>query len=1728
MKNTRRRFAAIVLAVVLAMGTVAPAAFAEYMEYTEYHADGYYDNAQEEQYYAKCEVTQYESPSNEYHYYCEAYYTAYEAAEPASDAPLYWTATSTALPVVADDFTFTNPRYVTDGSITIEAVAGLSGDLYYVIANNLAGLPGVGAPTGNAASPLVLGEAVGSNIANWQWLRVYQVSAGNVVAYRQVRIPYYAIGVLLFGPEDLGTLAPGAMLWFGDATGPGAFSNFRIDADLQIVHLPGGSELRIPFRSGYGGYFYGNSLNFMPWGPGQALFRERWNQIGPGPNFPDALRNAPTPITIIADGGNLRFYADSATPLLNVNDNSFDIGRIGFQMYGDAEAIVNNFRISNIRVASQPPDDNGNGYTPPDEPVVVGDFTLAAPRDVADGSIEIADVDGLTGTLYFVIANSVSELPTTGPIAAVAGAAPLALNTPVGTNISDWQWLRVYQVVAGDIVAYREVRLPYYAIGTLLFGPDDLGLITGSIAVANVDNFVMEADIRMPSSVADWPELQFRLRDIPWYHIRLAMNAAGHVWVTSGQVDWSNPITGPTPTHNLGSRLDGSDYVSIRLVADGTEISLYRGDGSLVFTAIDNIFTVGTLTVYADTGMEAYVNNIRVNRIRPTSQPPGTDPDGDIIFDENVADIDDGYIIIDSIDGMGATRLYYVLADSEMIGSPIGANISTITGNMPLTLGAPISLGSNPADITTRFVRVFETDENGIIIRLVQAWIPWNRIGTLMDTPDLAGPYDAGQRWFFGEEDWGDYRLQVELGWNGTAYGAGWPGFLVHFRIQEDRIGGPGHPGDYLYITQGNIALQRYYGGWITHIPGEIDMTTAPLHLVLEVHGNMVRVWDGTRSLITSATVFNSGATRPHGRMGLFLDGVYAEVNNLRLNRIRPNDDPPEPPPPRDLMNQQAVENVGVWPIARPVAGQFPTGLYLYRFRPGTSQMNITGAGGANNFHQTITWYPEVPDTFEPNTQYTATLRLGSQNNNRTFAYFPLSVAETLSGLPTDGVQSITARHDGHDLVIDIAFVSTGAREAASRVMHEDFSLENADARNVHGLGNYFRHGPQDNNRHGLSTWRDNAGPGGSGAPLSFVRESADEGIGNEMVIGFVRESTHAPGNVSQAFRDNWITAGVATTRDRNNNNLGTNRGNTSAFETTYGFIESSIQFDVMRGAWGAFWTFAYMVDFFDQHPDQQGATGTEIDVVETFHAWRGPTDSPAGPNTFNNALHFNGYGMHHSGGSQNHNSTTLADIFGGEHVNVYDGNFHNFAVEWTPSYYIFFLNGREIARFGEGHFGNRIMQNPSYLKFSIEASDWAGGLWGGGAHVPFVEDESGEFRVDFVSVWNGPRPNIVTYMANGGTGSMDESLVVRGNAYTVAANAFTRNGYNFTGWNTCPNGTGTAHAAGSAITTSTNIVDITLYAQWEAATLPVFSLHAFNNGVINNQSLANGGTIRIWTRLDGANALVPFAGLNVTAAFSNGESAMHLVNINRLWNNQNYVNFVDVNMHAPWQRIYLTATLHGQVVELTLVNPRFFSLQAFNNGTINNQSLANNGVIRIWTQLMGTNALVPNSLVVTAVDQDNNNAMHLVRINEPWANPGFVNLVDVNFDAPWQRIYFTATVFGQTVELVLINPRPPVVPEFSLNVFNNGVINNQSLANAGLIRLWTRLDGVNANVLITEITAVDQDGNDAMVHLRRINTVGVSPQNGFDVNFNAPWQRIYLTVTAYGQTLELTLVNPS
>ena len=77
----------------------------------------------------------------------------------------------------------------------------------------------------------------------------------------------------------------------------------------------------------------------------------------------------------------------------------------------------------------------------------------------------------------------------------------------------------------------------------------------------------------------------------------------------------------------------------------------------------------------------------------------------------------------------------------------------------------------------------------------------------------------------------------------------------------------------------------------------------------------------------------------------------------------------------------------------------------------------------------------------------------------------------------------------------------------------------------------------------------------------------------------------------------------------------------------------------------------------------------------------------------------------------------------------------------------------------------------------------------------------------------NAPN-HTVTFNSNGGTGSMSPQIANVPTALTL--NTFTRSGYNFAGWNTAANGSGTAYANGA---TYSFAADITLYAQW--TTLP-------------------------------------------------------------------------------------------------------------------------------------------------------------------------------------------------------------------------------------------------------------------------------------------------------------------
>ncbi|MCL2270523.1 MAG: glycoside hydrolase family 16 protein [Treponema sp.] len=328
-------------------------------------------------------------------------------------------------------------------------------------------------------------------------------------------------------------------------------------------------------------------------------------------------------------------------------------------------------------------------------------------------------------------------------------------------------------------------------------------------------------------------------------------------------------------------------------------------------------------------------------------------------------------------------------------------------------------------------------------------------------------------------------------------------------------------------------------------------------------------------------------------------------------------------------------------------------------------------------FTQTIEWTPAVSKTFAAGTQYTAALKLNPVNG---YTFEGTTLAD-INGLPTDGVEDISLEINGRNLVIRIAFKSTANENADPQIIFSDEFEGTALDRSKWDLCPEW-------DRQGRSSWRDDmVSVGGGSLHLKFRRDAA---------LGRSKSS-------NSRIANNWIRSGAIRTRSKNGQII---------FENGYGYYEARIQFPVVEGTWGAFWlmteTQALVGD--------EGVDGTEIDIVESIHNQTGQ---------YNAAMHWNGYGDRHksagSGGS-------------GKPVAVYDGKFHVFALDWSPSEYVFYVDGIEFWRSDGGpHYNNSgINQNQNYIKLSVEGADWAGTLPTGFSEA--------EMLIDYVRVYNQPK----------------------------------------------------------------------------------------------------------------------------------------------------------------------------------------------------------------------------------------------------------------------------------------------------------------------------------------------------------------------------------------------------
>ena len=129
------------------------------------------------------------------------------------------------------------------------------------------------------------------------------------------------------------------------------------------------------------------------------------------------------------------------------------------------------------------------------------------------------------------------------------------------------------------------------------------------------------------------------------------------------------------------------------------------------------------------------------------------------------------------------------------------------------------------------------------------------------------------------------------------------------------------------------------------------------------------------------------------------------------------------------------------------------------------------------------------------------------------------------------------------------------------------------------------------------------------------------------------------------------------------------------------------------------------------------------------------------------------------------------------------------------------------------------LMANPGYDKqlssntFTREGYTFTG--WNtkaDGKGTGYADGATVKFDADTTLYAQWTQNPVITFDANGGEGNMGAQTVNPNEATALTANTFTRADYDFAGWNTKPDGTGTKYDDKASVTISENT---TLYAQW-------------------------------------------------------------------------------------------------------------------------------------------------------------------------------------------------------------------------------------------------------------------------------------------------------------------------
>ncbi len=178
-------------------------------------------------------------------------------------------------------------------------------------------------------------------------------------------------------------------------------------------------------------------------------------------------------------------------------------------------------------------------------------------------------------------------------------------------------------------------------------------------------------------------------------------------------------------------------------------------------------------------------------------------------------------------------------------------------------------------------------------------------------------------------------------------------------------------------------------------------------------------------------------------------------------------------------------------------------------------------------------------------------------------------------------------------------------------------------------------------------------------------------------------------------------------------------------FETHYGYYEARCKVPLAHGMWSAFWIFCDEMGAPSSDPD---VCGCEIDIFESPYYGV----DYYGSTIYQSALHMGDYDINYQ-----KEERILND------VDIYDGEFHVFALDWQENYYRFYVDGIMTLEFTPED-GFKMSEKDSFLFLSCEV----GGNDGIVGSTPFffaalsgkalfsTEESPVDFVVDYVKVY--------------------------------------------------------------------------------------------------------------------------------------------------------------------------------------------------------------------------------------------------------------------------------------------------------------------------------------------------------------------------------------------------------